>query len=608
MKKINYIFAPVLILVILLVSSCQKKYLDLTPLDAPTVAIYFKTPDQFKAGAAALYTGMIGLRPTNGSSIYAFEDPGSDINGGGYGWPTVLNNTDIYWNNAYGYLRAANYVIYQGTQYTGDPSGIKQYIAAGYFFRAWQHFFLMKRYGGVPIVNQVVDLNSPILYGPRNSRYEVTNQILRDLDVAIAGLPLEANIAAADKGQVSQQAAMAFKARVLLYEATYEKYVNGATDFAQGQKKGDSTATYLTQAATLAAKVMSYTDYQLFNGVDSLSTYYLFTLEDPLSNPKGLTKAANKEFILSNHYDYSLLTGNANITHTGGGLTPTRKMMDMYDCTDGLPPSVSPNFKGYNKMADEFINRDYRMRSLVQIPQRKYWGFGLTLGANYSLANYITTFNFPASITATYPNLSSSPSFPGYNNRKWVSENPNRVDYSESWDWPQIRLAEVYLIYAEAKCELGGGTISDADLNLSINKVRARAGVAPLTNALIAPYPGLTMLGEIRRERTIELYGENTRYDDLFRWGIAETELNARPEGYVVSYNGSPTQAATITNPYTNQPVYKASIYTYGVDPANGALYLSAPPTTPMTKKNYLYAIPQDQINANRNLVQNPGY
>jgi hypothetical protein len=129
-----------------------------------------------------------------------------------------------------------------------------------------------------------------------------------------------------------------------------------------------------------------------------------------------------------------------------------------------------------------------------------------------------------------------------------------------------------------------------------------------LTNALIAPYATLTMLGEIRRERTLELLSENTRFTDLFRWGIAEQELNQVPLGMIVKYKGQPTEIATFTNPYTNKPAYNASTYPFGVDAATGAVILSGPPTVPMTKKNYLTSIPQDQITLNPNLLQNPQY
>ncbi|MDI9882662.1 RagB/SusD family nutrient uptake outer membrane protein [Flectobacillus longus] len=610
--KLKYFFVSLLAISSLILTSCEDKFLNLEPLDQATESIYFTKATDFKAASNAFYPQMIGFRPTNSSNIYDFVDSGSDLTAGvsniGQGG-NAIPATDIYWRNAYNYIRANNYLIQKGTTYTGSQAEIKQYISAAYFFRAWNYFFLLKRYGGVPLVTTVIDLNDDILYGARNTRYEVVAQILSDLDMAIGGLPAEAAIAATDKGQVSLQAAKAFKARVLLYEATWEKYVGESTDFTQGQKKADKTTAYFTEAADLASQVMADNTYQLFNGLDSLSYYYLFTLDDAQSNPKGLTKASNKEYILKSSYDFTLLQGNANLSHTlSTMLAPSRKMMDMYLCTDGLPFKVSPLAKGYVGLTDEFQNRDARLKSIINTPGRKYWGRGASAGADYTKANYTTLNNWPTIITAYYPNLSTNSSNPGYDNRKFVSEHPNRADYQESYDYPQIRLAEVYLIYAEAKCELGGGKISDTDLNLSINKIRARAYVAPLTNALIAPYASLTMLGEIRRERALELYGENTRFDDLKRWGIAEAELNQSVLGKVVSVNGKPTEVATMINPVTKSAIYKSSIYILGVDNATGALIMDPASNRKFAKKHYLLPLPTDQLLLNNKLQQNPGW
>lgn len=83
-------------------------------------------------------------------------------------------------------------------------------------------FLLLKHFGGVPITEKVLDVNSPELFGPRNSRYEVANFIINDLKSAYPNLPQEKNIGSDDKGKVSQEAAKAFLARVLLHEATWE--------------------------------------------------------------------------------------------------------------------------------------------------------------------------------------------------------------------------------------------------------------------------------------------------------------------------------------------------------------------------------------------------
>lgn len=87
---------------------------------------------------------------------------------------------------------------------------------------------------------------------------------------------------------------------------------------------------------------------------------------------------------------------------------------------------------------------------------------------------------------SSIPQLEIIVQWGGYSSRKYLIEGANRPDNTESADFPLIRLAEVHCIYAEATCELNNGNISDEDLNFSINKNRARAGVAPLTNALIA--------------------------------------------------------------------------------------------------------------------------
>src|SRR5689334_1089068 len=136
---------------ILLLSSCNKTFLDLDPLDQATETVYFKTPDQFKAAAADFYNKMIGFKAVNKSSIYSWMDCRSDLLSPNYGWPSSLNATDIYWDNTYSYIRANNILIGKVAQYTGDYAGIKQYVGAAYFFRAWHHFFLLKRYGGVPV-------------------------------------------------------------------------------------------------------------------------------------------------------------------------------------------------------------------------------------------------------------------------------------------------------------------------------------------------------------------------------------------------------------------------------------------------------------------------
>jgi hypothetical protein len=545
--------------------SCQKNFLDLKPEDRLTESVYFTTPTQFKYATNDFYEKMISWEAINGSSIYDFMDFGSDISANvtegvqvAYGRGAIIVPTDDkYWDNSYAYIRAINIVLKKADAYAGKKEEIKQYVAASKFFRAWHYFFLLKRFGGVPLITTVPDIEGAELQAPRNSRYEVVNQILADLDEAIAGLPTEQSIPTTEKGHISKWGAEAFKARVLLYEATWRKYTGTTTDFkGSAGPAGDQVNQFLTEAVALAKDVMQKGGYKLWNYNSTLSNrsnYYLFNIDGTGSNPAGLDKTTNNEFIIKSMYDLNLRPGNINLSHTVQNyMLPNRKMMDMYVCTDGLPINKSTKFLGYDTITREYTNR-------------------------------------------------------------------YRADKQESQDYPQLRLAEVYLIYAEALYEKDGA-ISDADLNSSINLLRARAGVANLTNSLVSSN-GLDMLEEIRRERTAELFGECTRYDDLKRWGIAEYSLNQNICGMVVggaNYKTDFKRASmvdpsqdSVTSKYIPRNYEKGGVSETIVSTPKGdlkAILIDAAANRNFKRKHYLYPLPLRQIQLNPNLVQNNEY
>jgi hypothetical protein len=589
---------PVAISALLGTTACQKQFLDLKPEDKLTEAQYYKTPDQFKAATNDLYKKMISWQKIDGSDIFDFMDFGSDLSGYvasgketdyGHG-VVVVPSDDIYWNNAYAYIRGVNIILKKAEEYTGQKSEIAQYVAASKFFRAWHYFFLLKRFGGVPIITSVPDVNGPELQAPRNSRYEVIDQILKDLTEAITDLPVEQAITNEDKGHLSKWAAEAFKARVLLYEATWRKYTGTSTDFkGSAGPAADQVADFLTEAASLAKDVIQRGGYKLWNYNSNIafrnrSNYYLFCIDGSASNPLSLDKTTNNEFILKSMYDFNLRRGGSSVSHTvQTRLLPNRKMMDMFLCTDGLPVDKSTVFRGYHTVDQEYQNRDYRMLSYL-----------------------LGTRDIPSAGSITLDGK------PGYTNYKFSAYNypTYRADNQESQDYPQIRLAEVYLIYAEALVEKNG-SISDADLNISINLLRARAGVAPLTNAL-ATNNNLNMLEEIRRERTIELYGENFRFDDLKRWGIAEHELNQNVCGMVVGDATYTTEFKDASGNPTSK--YLATRYPFSettVPTGDGDLkvvLLEMAENRNFKRMHYLFPIPLKQIQLNPNLVQNRDY
>lgn len=569
-------------------SSCQDYFLDLKPQDALTDAAYFKKPADFKAYVTGFYGQLMGWRsPFGGNSIYQYMDGNTDLSTNtGFDYPrgnVTLPAGDNRWSTPYSWVRSANILLKNAETYSGNPAEIKAYVAEASFFRAHAYFMLLNFFGGVPVVTSVLDVSSPELVAPRNSRYEVVNQILADLDAAIAGLPLEQSIVAADKGRISKGAAQAFKAKVLLYEATWRKYVGTTTDF-QGSAgpASDQINAFLSEAIALSKEVMESGAYSLWNqntALSNLSNYYLFNLEDAGSNPAGLTKDSNKEFILYGVYDFTYRQGGQNLSHTTAQMLPSRKMMDLYLCTDGLPPHKSPLFQGYHNVGDEFKNRDLRM-----------------------VAHHGT-----APTTATLTTGLS-----GYGNRKFAANNYGsyRNANQESSNYSIIRLADVYLMYAEALYERNNA-ITDAQLDESVNRVRARAGVAPLTNALATTH-GLHILEEIRNERARELYQEGLRLDDLRRWGIAEQALGESTCGMVVGDASYTTAFRNASGAATAN--YNPATFVWGeetVPTAAGNLkcvVIDSKSNRNFDRRNYLFPIPSGQIALNPGLVQNPGY
>ena len=165
----------------------------------------------------------------------------------------------------------------------------------------------------MPISDHVLTVSDGVLQAPRNSRYEVAAFIMSDLREAVKHLPKETEIPEGSKGKVSKEAAKSFLARVLLYEATWEKYVpaiNYDLD-GDGTSQGAGTAKpegypsitdMLTEAKQMSKEVIEEAEsgtYKLWTECDSLSYYYLFNIDDKggnIPNFKSAGKSTNKEF------------------------------------------------------------------------------------------------------------------------------------------------------------------------------------------------------------------------------------------------------------------------------------------------------------------------
>ncbi len=575
MKVINSYKLKGLIVIIILFSiqSCNDK-LEFFPEDDVSDASYWKSPSDFKAIVNDFYYSLKRWnRYDDDSDIFINSEDLNTISDGSL-IPTEVSGV---WNDSYTTIRGANYLLGKADEYAGDPSEISQYVAEAKFFRAYIYFRLLKDFGGVPLILDPLNINSEELNQPRATRDEVVDQILNDLDAAIADLPNQTDIPDPDLNRISKQAALGFKSRVTLYEGTWQKFRDN-----QGR-----ASALLTQSVSASQSVIQSGEYEIFMALADSSYKYVFIIDNNLrakSNPLALAKNDVKEFLIVRKYSWEFNKRHGHSHGLAQRYCPTKKMADMYLCSDGLPIDKSPLFMGRSQITTEYTNRDLRMKHSFMIRGIKYFSYG-------SFGRDFDNPTDPGPGTGIHEPAFGNNTGTGYSVHKTSSENMGNNIGEEDFDYPVLRYAEVLLNYAEAKFELDG-SISDGDLDMSINLLRSRGGIAPLTNALVGAN-GLDMREEIRRERTVELFMEGFRLDDLKRWKTAEVEMPQAIRG--ILYTG--TEWETI-------PLYDNLQSNLDGD---GFYIFQEAGNRQFQDKHYLFPLPTKQVEIS-GLEQNPGW
>ncbi|GAB3276897.1 RagB/SusD family nutrient uptake outer membrane protein [Larkinella harenae] len=541
------------------VTSCQDE-LNLVSQDTITDATFWRTGNDFKLAANNLYNGLNGFGTEDTESDIAFNTPNVVSNGN-----LQPAETSSQWTSSYTNIRSANNIIEKGAGKT--EADIKKYVAEAKFFRAWYYWRLLRIYGGVPLITKVLQVGDAELFAPRSSRSETADLILKDLQEAQADLPVQADLSAPDIGRITKGAALALASRVALFEGTWQKF------------RGEASANkYLDQAIATSRQVIDAGTYALYTGSGAQSYRYLFLEAGDDS----------KESILDRRYARNIFGHDAPYMYDQDGYNPTRKMVDMYLDKNGLPITAPGSvFRGYATFTSEFEDRDPRMTMTMIIP-----------------GTLINRVFFPVTKVENWPDKPQRNFNTGYILYKYMSEDPaannsGRLGSASLFDFDRhlIRYAEVLLNYAEAVYERNG-SISDEDINLSINKLRARVNMPALTNAFVTTNR-LNLQTEIRRERTVELCLEGFRYDDLRRWKTAETEMPQDVKGIKITGTSWATRA-----PY-NDPSYLNRV------DANG--FLIAERNRKFNPaKDYLQPLPTREIafyaNNGQELKQNPGW
>lgn len=487
-----------------------------------------------------------------------------------------------------------------------DEAVRTKYVALARFFRAYYYFEKVKRFGDYPFYDKQLGSDDPDLYKPRDSRELVMTKVIEDLDYAIENLTDQHDVY-----RITKWTALALKSRACLFEGTFRKYHAGKNTLATLPADANSYQYYLELAAEASEEFINTSGYTLYTGGGKANSYRDLFVGDPVTGD-----AFGDEVILARDYDQGLATCHNGTYYTLGNYgnpSMTRKMACTYLMADG---TRFTDKEGWETMlfADETKNRDPRMAQSIRIGEYKRVG-----------SDQVQAPSFNNTIT-------------GYQPVKWMQSVALDIDrYGVAFnDLPIFRTAEVYLNYAEAKAELG--TLTQADIDMSIKKIRDRVGMPNLDMAeananpdpyLLAAdtgYPNVTganqgVILEIRRERSVEFFMEDFRYYDLIRWRNGQAFTHPYlgiyiPGPGIYDLNGDGTQDVCFF-PKGNEPSgLDASIYKVEIDvkaylTEGDHGYVLTNKNTPgqwNEDKDYLYPLPTNELQLNKALVQNPGW
>ena len=562
-------------------SSCSDDFLDKQPLSEITAETFFNTASDLQ-----LYTnGFYRMWPS--TSIYNGESSTDNIiqtelseemrgarlvptTGGGWNW---------------GYLRDINFFL-QEYEKCDDEAAKAHYGGVARFFRARFYFDKFQRFGALPWYDTpIAPDDTEALTKPRDSRQYVVDKMLEDLDWAIENLNEEQNTY-----QVTKYTALALKSRIGLYEGTYEKYRG-----IEGYEK------YLEASVAASEALIENSPYQIYNTGNPEQDYLeLFNSHDANETEVILARAYSEDLNIGHNVNYYTTTSSY------GRPGMPKDLVNSYLNADG---TRFTDAAGYNQLSftEEVLNRDPRLAQTIRTP-----GY-MRKGQSIELA----------------PNLGATVT--GYQIIKYVTEPVYDTNGQSITDLPIYRFGEVLLNYAEGKAELG--TLSQEDLNSSINSLRQRVGMPDLimdaANAtpdpfMAAQYPDVTgtnagVILEIRRERRIELYMENFRWDDVVRWKAGQTLTQpirglyfSGPGEYDLTGDGA-INVVLYEGDRPANPISGIQYYKLGSDftlDANGLIdpHPDFNNRTFDENKDYLYPIPRIELQLNPNLEQNPGW
>ncbi|MBS1610157.1 MAG: RagB/SusD family nutrient uptake outer membrane protein [Bacteroidetes bacterium] len=584
MKKIIFILGFFVLLSVLIIS-CKKNFLNTDPKGQVSSAVTWTDGALSDAYIVGVYSNL-GYGGFEEQALAAYTDEamfthaGRGINTFTEGTETAGNiawtSSTYSWGSMYSAIRAANIAIQELPNATFEDAVLKdKLLGEAYFLRGYFYHQLMRYYGGVPLVDKPYGLSDDLSI-ERSTFAQTIDFINADLDKAIQLLDGKTTVA----GRASKLAAMALKARVLLYAASdlhdgptakaNSALLNGYADIdLLAYPSGDRNARW--QAAKDAAKAVmdAAQGYKLdltapVSPADGKMNY----LSIAMGGKSAVGDAAAATELIFQRTESALYTPEDNWplggTHYGinngpngyhnwAGNTPIQLLVDDYEMMDGSKFDWSNPVEA----ADPYTNRDPRFYSTVMYDGAE-WKPRPADVKDKDPVNQIQTGYYDDGAGGTINGIDTreSPvenwngSRTHYYTRKFIDPNPALPDNQSNAQvipWPFIRYTEMVLNYIEACLALG----QEGEATTWLNRIRFRAGMPAVTDA------GQALIDRYRNERRVELAYEEHRYHDARRWMIPAQTVGRGIKTIKVEAKLKPGKTALV--PYR----YDKTVYDY---------------------------------------------
>lgn len=609
----------------LLTASCDS-FLDKEPDDMQTLEGVFAkrtTTEQYLANVYSYLPEQYDAVCTTPMYGWPFVPASDEAEWGAVRVYATMQNGTLsaanpsldFWTPLYRGIREANvFLSHIGECQELEPGELESWTAEARYIRAMCHYWLAMIYGPIVLVkDEIIDVNATI-YRERDTWEDCVNWICSELEDVALSLPIEQ--LDTYKGKPTKGAALAYRSRLLLYDAS--PLFNGNPYFASAKKK-DGTPLFTTtkdpekwRVAANAAK--SFIDmcesgvlpHQLLTGTEeenamgktykrvfieswndelidaefpgANNTYYTYLLEQgPAPNGDRFLNGHATNCVTQFQVDaYAMSNGRYPITgyeNDGSPVIDEKSGYTESGFSTYTVPTFDINYSGYTgEMFNMYKDREPRFYASV------FYNEGVWPHTVINEPVYINKYGRDGSNSTDYNRT-------GYFVTKFVhpSSTLNPYNVNQDRSWANFRYAEILLNYVEAKIELG--ELDDEALGYW-NAVRNRAGVPDIDDDEL--YPEVKTDQElardlIHRERQVEFAFENLRWFDANRWKIA-TETN---HGKMYGMNVNISSASALRTEYYQRTAFETRVF---------------------LERQYLQPIPQSVIMKNPDLVQNPGW